>query len=239
LNVPGGFIDANLVTLAGSLVLIAVGLVTLTRREDGRPRVVLDAPVASLGLLIWLTVPPLLLLADSRLARPILGVGHDRSELFVAPAYLILVARGIARLPIWAGWLVGIAISARAMMMLATVVFAPDLTADWRTAAAALDRADPSKKELVFVVAADPAHNGEVEAARHYLRGRRVYALPISPAQVWSLRRSTRSRFWIAVGVRDGQFTASLPYPLPIDRNAPILDVNGLRIIASEAGTLP
>ena len=95
---PIGFIGGNFVVLICCLMLIAYGLCVVQTREKGRFRVVLEHAATSVSLLIWLAIPPLILYAYSWVAHPIFGPA--RYTLFVAPAYLILVARGLAKLPL-------------------------------------------------------------------------------------------------------------------------------------------
>ena len=56
--------------------------------------------------------------------------------------------------------------------MLWDTVYRPDLKADWRAAAAYLDRREPGA--LVAVISADPSRNVEFESARYYFRPDRV-----------------------------------------------------------------
>jgi hypothetical protein len=230
-----GFTGGNLFTLPAFAGLIGLSLVSWTRREDGRRRPRVDARLANLFLLVWVSVPPLLLYGYSRIWHPIFG--PPRCVLFVAPAYLLLVARGLVKLPSWLGILIGAGASVLALLVLPATVYSPDLKPDWRAAAAALDRRDPTGNEPVLVVSADPARNLEVETARYYLGPRRAaIAMPVLPHQIEALRQSAWPVLWVAASVRDGQLTADLPYPLKLRRDARIIDVNGLRLIALEPG---
>ena len=97
LGMPIGFIGGNFIVLWLCSLVIAYGLCSVRRREDGAFRVVLEQPASSVSLLIWLVFPPLLIYVYSLIAQPIFGPA--RYTLFVGPAYLILVARGLAKLP--------------------------------------------------------------------------------------------------------------------------------------------
>jgi mannosyltransferase len=232
LGLPIGFVGGNFLTLLGFAAVIGFGLLAWPKREDGRRRVTLDTPSANVCLLIWLTVPPLLLYGYSRVSHPVFGPA--RYTLFVAPAFLILVARGLAKLPKAADLIVGAGASALALMLLPTFVYAPDQKADWRLAAEMLDRLDPDARQPVVVVSNDPAQNVEVETARYYLGSRRqAFPLPADPRGLAPLlRKPAVSRVWIAIGVRDGMLTTDPTRTLRLRRDATTLDVDGLRLIA-------
>ena len=138
---PIGFIGGNFTILLVCLLLIAYGLCEVRRRKPGDIQIVFEHPVPSISLLIWLAVPPLLLYAYSRVAHPIFG--PPRYTLFVGPAYLILVARGLGKLP----WPLSITAAAAGAIlsgvMLLNDVYRPDLKADWKDVAAYLNRRDP------------------------------------------------------------------------------------------------
>jgi hypothetical protein len=230
LGLPIGFIGGNFVTLAGFAAVIGVGLVSVRGTGRGWRRVVFDAPTANFALLTWLVVPPVLLYAYSQVSYPVFGPA--RYTLYVGPAFLILVARGLAKLPRWLAAAAGLAASALAALAWPWMVFAPDLKADWRAAAVKLAQADPSGAEPVVVMATDPFHNVEVETARYYLGPRRAaLALPPDPR---SLAPFVGPRFWVAVGVRDGALALTTGPDLRLRRDARVIDVPGLRLI--EAG---
>lgn len=235
-----GFTGGNILSLPAVLGLIALGLISIRARGDSRGGRILSlqSPTASVALLIWWIVPLLLIWGYSRLSHPVLGPARD--TLCVAPAYLILAARGLTRLPRWLGGLAGLGISSLAFLALPTLVYAPDLTADWRAMAAELDRRDPSAIEPVMVIANDPDRNREIVAARYYLARRRpLLALPCPVADVVALRRARPPRLWVAIGTRHGWLTAELPPSLLLRRTAETLDVPGLRLIAVNPDDLP
>jgi hypothetical protein len=226
LGVPIGFLGGNSLTLAGLCALIAYGLLSRVAKDDGRLAIRLENPVAASCLLIWLIVPPVLLYGYSWLSHPIFGPA--RYTLFVAPAYLILVARGLAKLPVVPRRGIGLGISALSVAMLPSLVFAPDLKADWRAATAELTRRDPSGTEPVYVVSTDPDHNVEVETARYYLGPTRP-SFP-APARPGAPLAAEASRAWVAVGTRGGQLAAPLPEWAIPDQVEPI-EVPGLRLV--------
>ena len=92
LGTPIGFIGGNFAVLAGLVVLIAWGIVRGTGRDDQ-----CQHRRVPLLLLLWLIVPPLALYVYSRLFQPIFG--PQRYTVYSAPAYLVLVALGLNRLP--------------------------------------------------------------------------------------------------------------------------------------------
>jgi mannosyltransferase len=207
LGMPIGFIGGNFATLLVGSLLIAYGLCELHRRENRGYRIVLERAAPSVSLLIWLMLAPVILYAYSRLAHPIFGPA--RYTLFVGPAYLILVARGLSKL----AWPLGVAAAAGGAVlsgvMLMDGVYRPDLKADWREAAAYLDRRDPSAP--VAVLSADASGDTELETARYYLGpDRRLISWTDQPGD------SSRSRnpLWVAISLRNGRPVSELPATL-------------------------
>jgi uncharacterized membrane protein len=238
LGTPIGFLGGNFLTLAGFAALIAYGLAPCFRRFFVRwaPPTIRDSTPASPpnlapSLLIWLIVPPTLLYEYSRLSHPVFG--PSRYTLFVAPAYLILVARGLARLPLLPRLFAATTALGLAALSLPEAVYAPDLKADWRAAAALIDRADPAGAEPVVVVATDPAHNVEVETARYYLGPRRpVVPMPGRPEDLARTLPPGPGRVWFAVGLRGGKPVGMVPDPFA--RGGTATDLAGLRLIADD-----
>jgi uncharacterized membrane protein len=165
LGTPIGFIGGNFVTLIGFLLLAAYGVSGHIHDEDARRDGPMEADrgLAPVCLLIWLVVPPLTLFVYSMISHPIFGPA--RYTLFVAPAYLILVALGLGRLPALLRYPLGIMIALLSLWSMFPMVYDPEIKGDWRAFAASLDGA-PS---TVIVMSADPAQNVEVETARYYL----------------------------------------------------------------------
>ena len=205
LGTPIGFLGGNFLALALFAGVIAFGL---SRSRDRR--------TACACLVLWLAVPPVLLYAYSRLSHPIFGPA--RYTLFVAPAYLLLLARGLTRMPLLprigvASLAFGLAASA-----LPGTVYGPDLKADWRAVSSFLNAADPSERDAVVVLTADPAHNVETVTARYYLGPMR----PVTDAPPRS------GRAWYAIGVRSGRPVADLPL---VAHRGMVRDFPGLRLV--------
>jgi hypothetical protein len=178
--------------------------------------------------LIWLVIPPLVLYAYSWVLHPIFGPA--RYTLFVAPAYLILVTRGLAKLPLPLGIAAAAGAAVLSGQMLMSTVYRPDLRADWRGAAAYLESRDPGA--LVAVVSADPSRNVEFESARYYFRpGRAVIPCPVSLGEL----AGGRTGVWVSVGLRDGRPVGVLPEEL-VDSEIirEVVDFPGLRLMRIE-----
>ncbi|MDG3004416.1 glycosyltransferase family 39 protein [Paludisphaera mucosa] len=165
LGTPIGFLGGNFLTLAAMTGLIAYGL-THRPRDPDRPMGVWVAPA---GLTLWLVLPPTILYAYSAVANPIFG--PSRYTLFCAPAFLVLIAQGLARLPVGGRWAAAAGMSALAFATLPGLAYDPDARADWRGFAARLAsdvQRDPGLRPIVFVASASRP-NVEVETARYYL----------------------------------------------------------------------
>ena len=97
-----------------------------------------------------------------------------RYTLFVAPAFLILVAQGLAVLPFLARLALAIALTLLSAATMGPSVYAPDLKADWRDLGGEIRQqiqTHPGREFRVIVKSPDPARNVEVETARYYLPG--------------------------------------------------------------------
>jgi hypothetical protein len=204
---PIGFIGGNFIVLLVCSLLIAYGLCIIHQRKSGGISIVLEHLVPSISLLIWLAAPPVLLYAYSHVAHPIFGPA--RYTLFVGPAYLVLLARGLGKLP----WPLSITAAAAGAIlsgvMLLNDVYRPDLKADWKDVAAYINRRDPDA--VVAVISADRSSNTELETARYYFGPTRV----VTP---WSDRpgdlMNRRGSVWVSISLRDGQPTGELPAAL-------------------------
>lgn len=201
LGLPIEFIGGNFLGLGVALTVIAAGAL-VWKGPRAWPR--FEAPPAWWAWVAWFAVPPTLLYIYSWIGHPIFGPA--RYTIFVAPAYLLLVARGLARLH----WFVasGLALGAGALSvsLLTTMVYTPDLKADWRAAAREIERAFPQGRVIVAVASADPARNVEVETARYYLADR----CEVVPAQ--DLEGSQASSALVfATGTRGGGPVATVP----------------------------
>jgi mannosyltransferase len=163
---PIGFVGGNGLVLVG---LVAVAVLGLVHRRMLGPAPVI-ARVAC--LVLWLSMPPGLLYLYSWFGSPIFGPA--RYTVFVAPAYLILISQGLARLRLPARAFAAVAIFLLAGQALRTTVYAPGLKADWRSFAEVISarlRDDDSTLITVLVPPPDPSspRNLEVETARYYL----------------------------------------------------------------------
>ena len=243
LGTPIGWIGGNFLTLPVCLLVVCAGLFRFRGPSivpKKRSTLVFDHPALAVSFLAWLIVPVMLLWIYSRVSQPIFGPA--RYTLYSAPAYLILMARGMARLPRWAGCALALGATALAFSTLPSLVYAPDLKADWRGTAIELGHMDPSGIEPVLVVSNDPRQNLEVVTARYYLgKTRKAIALPAPLIDLDKIRRSVPppSRFWLAIGVKDGWLTSEIPDRIPLRRSTQVLDRNGLRLIAVDPADLP
>ncbi|MFO0908692.1 MAG: glycosyltransferase family 39 protein [Isosphaeraceae bacterium] len=225
IGLPIGYIGGNSWVLPPLAALIAFGLL---RRDSTRSRLALDRPAAT-WLLLWLSVPPVVLYVYSRLGQPLFG--PERYTLFVAPAYLILVARGLARLPIAPRALTTSLLLGLAAISLPARAFPPDARADWRGATALIDRVDPSLKEPVLLVAPAVSAAPELATARYYLDPRRRLAL--ADASDVPASQAEGRHVWCAVSLRQGQPVAPLP---EWSRHGTTTDLPGLRLVRVKGG---
>jgi mannosyltransferase len=225
LGMPIGFIGGDFKVLFVCLLLCAYGLVGFRGRGDGGFDVALDNFVSSGSFLLWLVVPPLVLYEYSRVAQPVFGPA--RYTLYVGPAYLILVSRGLAKLPWRLSAPAALAGAVLSGAMLMSHVYRPDLKADWRGAAAYLSRRDPGA--LVAVVSPSPPENIEVETARYYLGPRRaVIPCPREPSDL----TLGPDPFWVAIGMRAGRTVGELPAALADPRLIEeVREFTGLRLM--------
>jgi hypothetical protein len=130
---PEGFTGGRIEAVAGAAVLIGVGLFAATKERPSQRRAVLT-------LLAWFVLPTLLLLAYSLLAHPLFT--QRRYLLFVAPAYLLLIARGMIALPRPAFLAVLVFATVMAAQVLPRRVYDGVCRPDWRAAAAVVRRID-------------------------------------------------------------------------------------------------
>jgi hypothetical protein len=165
LGTPIGFIGGNRLLLLGMVALVAFAMIGRFRESAAVNR--LSIPNY---FLCWLIVPPVALYVYSWLFHPVFGPA--RYTVFVAPAYLVLVAWGLGRLPPPARYPLGMALALFSFQALVPLAYDPEQKADWRAFAAeiAVQRAvQPKRTTLVIVASADPNRNVEVETARYYL----------------------------------------------------------------------
>jgi mannosyltransferase len=229
LGLPIEFVGGD----SGAL-LLCVALIALGLYAGGRSNAAIHAI-----LLAWFAIPPLVLYLASRVGPPVFGPA--RYNLYVAPTYLLLLARGIVSLKWWLAR-IGLAVAGLvlALPMIEATVYAPDLKADWRSARRLLDRAPYAGRSVEMVVfSADPRHNVEIETARYYL-GDRARILSPQGAIGGRAGLSPNRLVFLAVGLRRGNPVAVVPSSLADSEptSAPI-DLDGLRLIEMKSPTRP
>ncbi len=166
LGTPISFIGGNALLLLGLTSLIALGIIGRARDSTGSNR---EATHVSAILLCWLILPPFALYLYSWRFHPVFGPA--RYTVFVAPAYLLLVASGLSRLPAWARYPILAGLALVSLRALPPVVYDPELKADWRgfSLELAAERARSPGGQLLVIVASNvPERNVEVETARYY-----------------------------------------------------------------------
>ncbi len=204
LGTPIGFTGGNFVTLGGLIGLIAWGVASCRVGSAHRCQASIGGQsppyVLYVVLLLWLIVPPVLLYVYSRLFQPIFG--PQRYTVYVAPAYLVLVALGLSRLPALLRYPVAIALTLLAALELGPRVYDPELKADWRGFANTL-AARPAGPTLVIVVPSGDGRNVEVETARYYLPAG-CEAIALDGAATDRLDGAPAEDIYLAVGSRRG-----------------------------------
>jgi 4-amino-4-deoxy-L-arabinose transferase-like glycosyltransferase len=171
--VPIEYIGGNSVVLVICLAIIMFGV--LARKPAGSwPRLAVSHPTENLVFITWATVPPLLMFLYSYFAQPIFG--PPRYHLFIAPAYLILLAHGLSQMPTAVRWPLVAAALVLSLVLLQN--YQQALKADWRGLADWLKRHEsqagagdsPSELSTIVVHPSDPRFPREqLEAARYYL----------------------------------------------------------------------
>ncbi len=168
LAVPIEYVGGNSLFLLACVLIIAGGF--LSARVKSAPR-----PSAETILLSWLIVPPVAMYVYSWIGRPIFG--PPRYHLFIAPAYLILLARGLCKLP----RLLRVSLAAVGLYLSLTLieanVYSQVAKADWRGLAQWIShqgaRGGASGDDSKFVVIVHPSDprfpRAQIEAARYYL----------------------------------------------------------------------
>ncbi len=243
LGTPIGFIGGDSRVLVGLAVVIAWGIArrVAARDDRGRWRIVPGSWIAPVFLLLWLILPPLALYLYSRIVHPIFGPA--RYTVFVAPAYLILVAMGLTRLPAAVRYPLAVALTILAASELGSKVYDPALKADWRGFSAALaariedeggvGRPAPGASTLLIVATTNPDRNVEVETARYYLPIG-CEAIALNEATPDRLSRTRAGEVYLAIGTRGGVPAIAVPdrvgpYRFRADRSYP-----GLMIYRAE-----
>ncbi len=202
LGTPIGFIGGDSRILHALVVIIAFGIARWGLAVDGagRRRLDRDRLIGFGYLLLWLIVPPVILYVYSWLADPIFGPA--RYTVFVAPAFLILVAAGLGRLPAAVRYPVGLVLAFVSLATLRPAAYDLNRKADWRAFAHDLARempAGPDGSIVVVVASSDPNRNVEVETARYYLPAGTV-AIAAGETTAEARLRSDLRALYYAVG---------------------------------------
>jgi mannosyltransferase len=191
LAVPIEYIGGNRIVLAVCLAIVGYGLVSW-KPGDQRRRPSITNPTEDFILLIWAAAPPFGMYLYSFLFQPIFGPA--RYHLFIAPAYLLLVAHGLSKLPALIRWPAAAAGLMLSLALIQAEAYPPGVKADWRGLAAWLknqgeqeSRAGATPAPITVVVhPSDPRFpRDQVEAARYYLSPRFDVVLagePLGPA---------------------------------------------------------
>jgi mannosyltransferase len=139
--------------------------------------------------------------------------GPARYTVFVAPAYLVLVASGLSQVPAVVRYPLALGMAILSAMAIGPMVYAPDLKADWREFSKAVAESvasRPGALVVVIVASADPSRNVEVDTARYYL--------PVGCAAIASeqatperLARIGAGEVYFAVGSRQGNPVSPVP----------------------------
>jgi hypothetical protein len=213
LGTPIAFIGGNSVLLFSLVLLIAVGIArrSLAGDKEGNWYLVPKSLAAYRILLVWLIVPPVALYVYSWIWYAVFGPA--RYMVFVAPAYLILVASGLSQIPGWARVPLGLALTSISAFTLFSLVYAPDLKADWRSFSAEVFRnlvEHPRDSVFVIVASTGPGRNAEVETARYYLP-EHCTVVGSEEATAERLERIDSGDVYFTVGSRHDRPVSSIP----------------------------
>jgi uncharacterized membrane protein len=170
LAVPIEYVGGNSLALLTCVLIITIGLFSWAGQG---PR--LTRPAASLILLVWTILPPVLMYLCSWIGRPIFG--PPRYHLFIAPAYLLLLAQGLTGLRFISRFCLAAGALYLSLSLIGANVYSQVVKADWRGLARWLDpeeqthyALEPRGPAKVVVYPSDPRFpRDQVEAARYYL----------------------------------------------------------------------
>ena len=153
-NWPKAFFGGTDWAVAVGAMLAVVGALTIDRSGGSgqiKPwtrRFQIQDLRATLALMIWFLIPPLLIHLYSSFRSPISG--PIRYVLYVGPAYLLLVGRGLVRLPILARVAAIPIILVMAVPGFRDRVYDPNAKPDWRAAAAKMNQVSPDSLVVLF-----------------------------------------------------------------------------------------
>ncbi|MDR3619739.1 MAG: glycosyltransferase family 39 protein [Paludisphaera borealis] len=194
LATPIGFVGGDSTVYFVIVALIAFGLY----RRGVADRTTREW-VAPACLALWLVLPPTILFAYSWIASPIFGPA--RYTLFCAPAYLVLIAQALSRIPALSRWTLGLGLACVAVVSMRTIVYDPQLKADWRSFSEALAffQAQPPRVKITVMLASDVEPNVEMVTARYYLE-RTCPIAPFDEGELEALRKLPRQEVYLLVG---------------------------------------
>jgi 4-amino-4-deoxy-L-arabinose transferase-like glycosyltransferase len=168
LAVPIEYVGGNSAVFAVCASIVAYGIV------GRRPWRAWESKTENEILICWAALPPLAMFVYSHVSQSIFG--PPRYHLFCAPAYLILLAHGLARLPAVLRW----PLAAMGLFFSLTLVqsYEQALKADWRGLAGWIEAtadlrpgaSQPGGRVTLVIHPSDPRFPREqLEAARYYL----------------------------------------------------------------------
>jgi hypothetical protein len=174
LAVPIEYVGGNAFVLAICMAIIAVGLLSWQSTGFFRRPAIAGSP-ENLILITWTATPPLLMYLYSYLFQPIFG--PPRYHLFIAPAYLILLAHGLSKFPRIVRWPAAAAGLLLSISLIRADVYSQVLKADWPGLARWLagqglstDSGGAGQPITLVIHPSDPHFRREqLEAARYYL----------------------------------------------------------------------
>jgi hypothetical protein len=204
-NWPRFFIGGHSSTLAVCGLLIVWGFLAVLRREsEGR-----SESRASLMALVWFLLPPASIYAYSRLSHPIFG--PMRYVAFVAPGYLLLVARGLVALPRCLRYAVALLGLFATIPALQGRVYRPDAKPDWRAAARIVRRVDPGAPVIMFC--REP-HMYPLTIPYYLDEATRVVTVERHARELVAGQRVPTAYAWFLVDKFDGAIVKEAPEPL-------------------------
>jgi mannosyltransferase len=164
LGMPIGFTGGHSGTLALCVSVIGVGLLPMA--VAGLSRRAPESRGPAWPIVAWLVVPPVLLFIYSRLAHPIFG--PSRYNVYVAPAYVILLGVGLSRIKLVPALLIGLCLLLAFALPGTLAVMDEWRKADWKGAANLIQmRAPPGTP--VILMSHREGETFELEVARYYL----------------------------------------------------------------------
>jgi mannosyltransferase len=174
LAVPIEYVGGTGIAFLVCLAIAALGLCSRVRSGSDNWLRIANLP-EKLILITWTAVPPVLMYLYSSLFQPIFG--PPRYHLFIAPAYLTLLAHGLSKLPGVIRWPAAAAGLFLSISLIRGGVYSQGVKADWRALADWLKRQGTEGRGgslpapiKVAVHPSDPRFpRDEIEAARYYL----------------------------------------------------------------------